>query len=57
MKYENSSWVPVKDVEMKIGIERLEAYFPRGTRTVIQLIQPARPQVSLKRKVSRRRAR
>jgi hypothetical protein len=30
MKYENSSWVPVKDVEMKIGIERLGGILPAG---------------------------
>ena len=30
MKYENNSWVPVKDVEMKIGIERLGGILPAG---------------------------
>ena len=30
MKYENNSWVPVKDVEMKVGIERLGGILPAG---------------------------
>ncbi len=30
MKYDNNSWVPVKDVEVKIGIERLGGVLPAG---------------------------
>jgi hypothetical protein len=30
MKYENNSWVPVKDVEMKIGVERSGGILPAG---------------------------
>lgn len=30
MKYENNGWVPVKDVEMKIGIQRLGSILPAG---------------------------
>ena len=30
MKYENNSWVPVKDAEVKIGIQRLGGILPAG---------------------------
>jgi len=30
MKYENSQWIPVKDVEMKIGVERLGGILSAG---------------------------
>jgi hypothetical protein len=30
MKYENNSWMPVKDAEVKIGIQRLGGILPAG---------------------------
>ena len=41
MKYENDEWVPAKDVEMKVGIQRLwVVFFLQAMKKPILLIQP-----------------